>query len=174
MPSPPCFQFLDYHLQSKLAEYSWRFLTLQVTHTIHAADNYIFQIWASCYVTDPTVTVDAPRNYSLESQQAHWIRLEKLLVMLHRPDLRPSVKNSRVLRCLRTLVISWGGARQRIPQRTAVIHSTDFLKNSVFRYEMKGLTSQIMDGSASIAVSDVNQAYNIMEWRLRQRHFARK
>jgi len=33
----------------------------------------------------------------------------------------------------------------------------DFLKNSAFRYEMKGLTSQIMDGSASsIAVSDVN------------------
>jgi len=40
----------------------------------------------------------------------------------------------------------------------------DFLSNSTFRYEMKGLTSQIMDGSASsIAVSDVNQAYNIIE-----------
>jgi len=36
----------------------------------------------------------------------------------------------------------------------------DFLKNSIFRYEMKGLTSQIVDGSASIAVSDVNQAYS--------------
>ena len=42
--APCASNLLDYHLHSKLAEYSWRFLALQVTHAIHAADNYIFQI----------------------------------------------------------------------------------------------------------------------------------
>jgi len=42
--APHASNLLDYHLQPKPVEYSWRFLALQVTHAIHAAGNYIFQI----------------------------------------------------------------------------------------------------------------------------------
>jgi len=65
---------LNYHLQSKLAEYPWQFLVLQLTHTIHAAGNYIFQILS--YLL-PLLNQQSLTQQSLSMRQETGLKLQQ-------------------------------------------------------------------------------------------------